>query len=147
VRFPWQERGLLRGLLGLAAAKLARGWRAQPEKEFVLPVAFPSEEEIAARGYVREEVTVWKDTVPALNMRVEVPPELALYLGVSNSLGLFRVDPGRLREVYRCAPSRAEAGYQPVTGFQDAVSGCGFFWCGLPVLFMRLLCAEIYACY
>jgi uncharacterized protein YcbX len=33
---------------------------------------------------------------------------------------LFRVDPGRLREVKRCAPRKEEAGYQPTTGFQDA---------------------------
>jgi hypothetical protein len=122
VRFPWQERGV-RGVLALAAAKLARGWRARPEKEFVLPVAFPStEDEIAARGYAREDVTIWKDTVTALNMEPELPRELALYLGVSNRLGLFRVDPARLRNVYRCAPPRGEAGYQPVAGFQDAVS-------------------------
>ncbi|KAK4039044.1 hypothetical protein C8A01DRAFT_16931 [Parachaetomium inaequale] len=119
VRFPWQERGL-RGLLALAAAKLARGWRARPEKDFVLPVAFPPEEEIAARGYAREGVTIWRDTVAALNMESELPRELALYLGVSNRLGLFRVDPARLRHVYRCAPPQAEAGYQPVAGFQDA---------------------------
>ncbi|KAH6856605.1 hypothetical protein B0I37DRAFT_367910 [Chaetomium sp. MPI-CAGE-AT-0009] len=119
VRFPWRERGL-RGALGWAGAKLARGWRAQPEKEFVLPVAFPSPDEIATRGYTREEVVVWRDTVPALNMRAELPPELALYLGVSNTLGLFRVDPACLRVVRRCAPGPAEAGYQPVTGFQDA---------------------------
>ena len=142
VRFPWQERGV-RGWLGLAAAKLVRGWRARPEKEFVLPVAFPSAREIVERGYVREEVVVWKDTVPALNMRVEVPPELALYLGVSNSLGLFRVDPGRLREVYRCAPSREVAGYQPVTGFQDAVSGCGF---SLVFLVLWFPCASSALC-
>lgn len=126
VRFPWRERGL-RGLLGWAGAKLARGWRAQPEREFVLPVAYPTAEEIAARGYGEgEEVVVWRETVRALDMGVEVPEELALYLGVSNRLGLFRVDPGRLREVFRCAPRRGEVGYQPVTGFQDAVSGCAF---------------------
>ncbi|KAK3294838.1 uncharacterized protein B0H64DRAFT_443870 [Chaetomium fimeti] len=119
VRFPWRERGV-RGALGWAGAKLARGWRARPEREFVLPVAFPSPDEIAARGYAREEVAVWRDAVPALNMRADLPPELALYLGVSNTLGLFRVDPACLRAVRRCAPSRAEAGYQPVTGFQDA---------------------------
>lgn len=121
VRFPWQDRGL-RGALAWVAAKIARGWRARPEKEFVLPVAFPSPAEIEARAYAYEEVTVWKDTVTALNMEAELPPELRLYLGVSNRLGIFRIDPGRLRPVYRCAPTKDEAGYQPVTGFQDAVS-------------------------
>ncbi|KAK4146812.1 uncharacterized protein C8A04DRAFT_9499 [Dichotomopilus funicola] len=121
VRFPWKERGL-RGVLESAAAKLARGWRAQSEKEFVLPVAFPDVEveESQPRGYTHEKVTIWRDTVSALNMEAELPRELRLYLGVSNRLGLFRVDPARLREVRRCAPTPAEAGYQPVAGFQDA---------------------------
>ncbi|AEO66876.1 uncharacterized protein THITE_2115383 [Thermothielavioides terrestris NRRL 8126] len=119
VRFPWQERGL-RGVLDWAAAKLARGWPARPEKEFVLPVVFPSREEIDARGYAYEEVTIWRETVTALNLEVELPRELSLYLGVSNRLGLFRIDPAQLRNVYRCAPTADEAGYQPVTGFQDA---------------------------
>ncbi|KAK4126189.1 hypothetical protein N657DRAFT_642977 [Parathielavia appendiculata] len=119
VRFPWQEPGL-RGMLAWTAAKLARGWRARPEKEFVLPVAFPSEDEIEARGYTREPVTIWRDTVEALNMEAELPRELSLYLGVNDRLGLFRVDPARLRDVYRCAPTLHDVGYQPVTNFQDA---------------------------
>ncbi|KAK3307048.1 uncharacterized protein B0T15DRAFT_553400 [Chaetomium strumarium] len=119
VRFPWQEPGL-RGLVSWAAAKIARGWSARPEKEFLLPVAFPSREDIAALGYAYEDVTIWRDTVTALNLEAELPRELGLYLGVSNRLGIFRIDPDRLRNVYRCAPTKDEAGYQPVTGFQDA---------------------------
>ncbi|KAL2261968.1 hypothetical protein VTK26DRAFT_2890 [Humicola hyalothermophila] len=119
VSFPWREPGL-RGALGWLAAKMARGWRARPEKEFVLPVAFPAQAEIEARGYTHERITIWKDTVTALNMETELPRELQRYLGVSNRLGIFRIDPARLREVHRCAPAKAEAGYQPVTGFQDA---------------------------
>lgn len=120
VRFPWQERGLL-GAFGWLAAKLARGRKAVPEKEFILPVTFPSEGEIEARSYSHEQVTIWRDTVTALNMEADLPRELRLYLGVSNRLGIFRIDPARLREVYRCAPTPGEAEYQPVTGFQDAV--------------------------
>ncbi|KAM7204488.1 molybdenum cofactor sulfurase [Naviculisporaceae sp. PSN 640] len=119
LRFPWQEAGL-RGTLGWLGAKLARGRKAVPEKEIMLPVTFPSEEEIKTQGYEYEEVRIWKDTVTALNMETELPRELRLYLGVSNRLGIFRIDPGRLREVHRCAPSKNDAGYQPVTGFQDA---------------------------
>ncbi|AEO55293.1 hypothetical protein MYCTH_2298973 [Thermothelomyces thermophilus ATCC 42464] len=120
VRFPWREPGLLGLVFGHLGAKLARGWRARPEKEFVLPVAFPSPAEAEARGYAYEDLTIWRDTVPALNMTADLAPELARYLGVAGPLGLFRVDPARPREVYRCAPSRQAAGYQPVTGFQDA---------------------------
>jgi hypothetical protein len=120
VRFPWQEDGF-RGRLSWIAAKLVGGIHAQPEKEVLLPVEFPPLRDINQNGYTFEDVTIWKDTITALNMAADLPPELRLYLGVSNKLGLFRLDPGRLREVHRCAPSRAEAGYQPVTGFQDAV--------------------------
>ncbi|KAJ9138934.1 hypothetical protein NKR23_g8223 [Pleurostoma richardsiae] len=119
LRFPWQDAGPL-GWLSWVAAKLARGLRADPEKELVLPLEYPTAEEIRERGYPVERVRIWKETVEALNMACELPPELRLYLGVSNELALFRVDPARLREVYRCAPRREQAGYQPVTGFQDA---------------------------
>ncbi|KAK4151259.1 hypothetical protein C8A00DRAFT_17311 [Chaetomidium leptoderma] len=120
VSFPWRERGV-RGVLGWVAAKVARGWRAQPEMEFVLPVAFPSStSSCGGSSYKLEDVTIWRDTVTALNLEPELPRELGLYLGVSNRLGLFRVDPARLRKVARCAPTKAEAGYQPVAGFQDA---------------------------
>lgn len=134
LRFPWIDPGLY-GLLNYSLAKLARGWRALPEREVLLPVTFPDLEEIAARGYVFEEVKIWRDTVRALDMSVEVPGELARYLGVSNRLGLFRVDPEGLRRVERCAPGRGEVGYQPCTGFQDAVcfflpSTVGVVWAG-----------------
>ncbi|KAI0432552.1 hypothetical protein F5Y09DRAFT_339611 [Xylaria sp. FL1042] len=119
LRFPWKEDGW-RGLLSTVAAKLGGGAAAQPEKEILLPVDFPSAVEIKDKGYTFEEVKIWKEVVTALNMSTELPRELMLYLGVSNKLGLFRIDPSRLREVYRCAPVKGNAGYQPVTGFQDA---------------------------
>ncbi|XXG98566.1 hypothetical protein Hte_004891 [Hypoxylon texense] len=119
LRFPWKEDGW-RGLFATVAAKLARGRAAEPEIEILLPVDFPSAAEIKERGYTFEDVKIWKETINALNMERELPEELRRYLGISNKLALFRVDPDQLREVYRCAPSEEEAGYQPVTGFQDA---------------------------
>ncbi|KAI0967053.1 hypothetical protein F4678DRAFT_447255 [Xylaria arbuscula] len=119
VRFPWKEDGW-RGVLSTIGAKLAGGAAAQPEKEILLPIDFPSAAEIKDKGYLFEDVKIWNEVVTALNMTTELPRELMLYLGVSNKLGLFRIDPTRLREVYRCAPLKDEAGYQPVTGFQDA---------------------------
>ncbi|OTB08098.1 hypothetical protein M426DRAFT_317203 [Hypoxylon sp. CI-4A] len=119
LRFPWREEGW-RGLVSTLTAKLARGRAAVPEIEVLLPVDFPSNADIKERGYTFENVRIWKDTITALNMERELPAELQRYLGVSNKLGLFRVDPDQLREVYRCAPTKEEAGYQPVTGFQDA---------------------------
>lgn len=119
LRFPWKERGL-RGILSTMAAKLKKGLKGQAETEIFLPVDFPSKADVEARGYTYDHVTIWKETISALNMSKEIPEELRLYLGVSNKLALFRIDPVQLREVYRCAPRKEEAGYQPVTGFQDA---------------------------
>ncbi|KAK0643617.1 hypothetical protein B0T16DRAFT_430167 [Cercophora newfieldiana] len=119
LRFPWVEWGVF-GTFQWLIAKLGRGWRALPEKEILLPVSFPSQEEIDARGYTFEEMTIWREPVTALNMETELPRELRLYLGVSNRLGIFRIDPARLRPVYRCAPTEPDAGYQPAVGFQDA---------------------------
>ncbi|CAJ2513613.1 Uu.00g017320.m01.CDS01 [Anthostomella pinea] len=119
LRFPWRGHGW-RGVWDVVTTKLGRGVRAEPEREILLPVDFPSEAEIRDKGYAYEEVRIWKDTATALNMERDLPEELRLYLGVSNKLGLFRIDPARLREVYRCAPRKEAAGYQPVTGFQDA---------------------------
>ncbi|KAL7627557.1 hypothetical protein AAE478_001750 [Parahypoxylon ruwenzoriense] len=119
LRFPWKESGW-RGLYSTIEAKLARGRSAEPEIEILLPIDFPSEAEIKEKGYTFEDVGIWRDTVNALNLQNELPDELRRFLGVSNKLGLFRIDPAGLREVYRCAPRKEEAGYQPVTGFQDA---------------------------
>jgi hypothetical protein len=122
LRFPWKKRGW-KGVLDTIAAKLTKGIRAEPETEILLPVAYPNDELIKARGYTYEDVAVWSDKVSALNVSTEIPEELRLYLGVSNKLGLFRIDPGNLREVsHESAPSKEVIGWQPVTAFQDAVS-------------------------
>ncbi|KAF6842098.1 MOSC domain-containing protein [Colletotrichum plurivorum] len=118
-RFPWQDRGFA-GAMQWVAAKIRDGWRGVPEKEVLLPVKFPTAKEIEERGYAYEDVRIWNEVVTALNMEREIPNELRLYLGVSNKLALFRSDPSKLREVYRCAPGKEEAGHQPVVGFQDA---------------------------
>ena len=55
-------------------------------------------------------------------MRGELPEQLRRYLGINNHLTLFRVDDRKhLRKVFRNAPRKDEAGYQPVVAFQDAV--------------------------
>ena len=121
LRYPWARPGI-RGVFDWAAAKLGKGWRGVPEKEVLLPVGCPSEEEIEGCGYGFELLNIWKDTVRALNMGKELPAELAGLLGVKDRIGLFRMGAGGQREVYRCAPRREEAGYQPIVLFQDAVS-------------------------
>lgn len=121
VRFPWRDPGV-RGLMQLAAAKLSRGLSGVPEREFMLPLGFPTEAEIAAQGYYYGNIMVFKSMAYALNMEKEIPPELGLYLGAKGPVSLFRIDPLKQREVLRCAPRKADIGYQPVVDFQDAVN-------------------------
>lgn len=113
--FPYQEAGWKGKLAQWGAAVMGK----VPEKHFRVPFN-PTPAQIEKAGYKHENLTIWKDTVTALNMELEIPDELRYYLGISNKLGLFRVDNSNLREVYRCAPKAEEIGYQPVTGFQDA---------------------------
>ncbi|KAK7397947.1 hypothetical protein QQX98_012684 [Neonectria punicea] len=119
VRFPWMDYGP-RGLVQWVTAKISRGFQAKSEKEFMLPIAFPDNQEIKARGYTFANVKIWKDVTFALNVGAEVPPELAQYLGVKHRLGLFRMDPSKQREVFRCAQPQSVLGYQPAVDFQDA---------------------------
>lgn len=121
VRFPWRQGGWW-GFWEAFAAKCLRGWRAMPTIELMLPVAFPDKNEITRKGYEFERVRVWGEETVALNMGNELPEELRRYLGVSNKLALFRVDPEALRGVGKNAPGEAEAGYRPVVGFADSVS-------------------------
>lgn len=100
-------------------------WRASilgrvPEKRFTIPFD-PTPMQVEKAGYWVEEMTIWKEKVSAMNLELHIPEELRFFLGMSNKLGLFRVDSKNLREVYRNAPTKEEIGYQPVTGFQDAV--------------------------
>ncbi|KAI9171165.1 Mitochondrial amidoxime reducing component 2 [Paramyrothecium foliicola] len=119
LRFPWTDAGV-KGLMQQAAAILSRGLRAVPEKEILLPVEFPSKEEIAAQNYRFDTVKIWNETTRALNMGSEVPKELAAYLGAKRPLALFRMDPGQRREVFRCAPRKEDVGHQPIVDFHDA---------------------------
>ncbi|KAL5596099.1 hypothetical protein FOVSG1_009788 [Fusarium oxysporum f. sp. vasinfectum] len=91
LKFPWTDSGL-QGILQQVAAKISHGLKARPEKEFLLPVSFPNEEEIRARGYSFAEVTIGGKNTTGLNMDVELPAELARYLGAERQIGIFRVD-------------------------------------------------------
>jgi hypothetical protein len=117
--FPYQAQGW-RGTLAKWGAAV-KG--TVPEKHFRVPFD-PSPVQIEKAGYSYEEIKIWKDQVNALNLEIEIPEELRYFLGISNKLGLFRIDNSKLREVHRNAPTKEELGYQPVTGFQDAVRPC-----------------------
>ncbi|OAA45726.1 MOSC domain containing protein [Beauveria brongniartii RCEF 3172] len=120
VRFPWRSPGV-KGIVETVAAKLSRGLSAAPEREFMLPMSFPSPDEVKTRGYSQAQVTHFRSVIPALNMGSELPMELALYLGLEpQKLTLFRLDPAHRRQVLGSAPTLDVAGYQPEIDFQDA---------------------------
>lgn len=56
------------------------------------------------------------------NMTALVPSDFAQSFGAKYPIALFRLPPSHFREVFRCAPRKAEIGHQPVTAFADAVS-------------------------
>ncbi|KAF2145248.1 uncharacterized protein K452DRAFT_266000 [Aplosporella prunicola CBS 121167] len=95
-----------------------------PRISFCIPFN-PSEDRIKAKKYPREKMKIWNEYPEALNMGSEIPSEmnakLKYALGISNQLTIFRVDPERYRDVFRCAPRKgAEVDYQPVVGLADA---------------------------
>ena len=90
LRFPWTDAGL-QGILQRVSSKLSYGLHAVPKKEFLLPVSFPNENEIKAQGYSFAEFKNGSSKIMALNMDVELPAELARYLG-AEKVGIFRVD-------------------------------------------------------
>lgn len=105
------------------ARLLSLDLQAEPMMNFKIPL-FPDAARCAK--YPREVMQIWKDSPEAINVSAEISPEvlarLKHFLGLSNPLGLFMADPKKRRDIFRNAPSMEEAGYQPGTGFADAVS-------------------------
>lgn len=118
VKFPYRQK--YDGWQGVLDRVMVALRLTQPEMSFRVPFN-PTPEQIKACRYKTEEMRIWKDSPQALNMSVHLPSELAQFLGATQPLGLFRVLPGHEREVFRCAPKKAELGWQPATGFSDAV--------------------------
>lgn len=95
-----------------------------PRISFRIPFK-PSPDRIKEKAYPLESMKIWDECPEALNMGIEIPPDvlakLKYALGISNQLTLFRIDPQRFREVYRNAPRKGqEVDYQPVVGMADA---------------------------
>lgn len=87
-----------------------------------LPLA-PTEQRFAEKSYKIESLSIWKDSPQAVNITGEIPSDdlakLKYFLGVSNTLGLFRVDPNNRRAVTRSLPKdRPNESYS--VGFADA---------------------------
>ncbi|KAF4345337.1 MOSC domain protein [Fusarium beomiforme] len=91
LRFPWTDSGL-QGIVQRVAAKISYGLKAIPGKELLLPVSFPNEGEIRARGYSFAGVKIGEKNIIGLNMDIDLPAELARYIGAEQKLGIFRVD-------------------------------------------------------
>jgi hypothetical protein len=103
------------------ASKLPMFGLLRRERNFSFPLA--DTKEVTSR-YPLVPVGIWKENPLAYDISSTVQPELdelSSFLGSSGPLGLFRVCNERLRSVFRNAPRKEELGYQPVTGFADAV--------------------------
>ncbi|GAB7348259.1 hypothetical protein MBLNU459_g6249t1 [Dothideomycetes sp. NU459] len=112
----------LRNAVTIFKAKLCqRSWSAEPTISFKLPIAPDASR---SKSYPRETMQVWKDFPEAINISSEIQPDvlskLKYFLGVSNPLAIFQADPLKHRPIFRNAPTKEEAGFQPGVGFADA---------------------------
>ena len=96
------------------------------ERSFQVPLD-PTAEQIKQQNYVTNKMKIWKDSPESIIMASTSPSdenllfkELSRFLGITNSLALFRAAQTPNREVYRCAPKKEEIGYQARVAFQDA---------------------------
>ncbi|CAK4033383.1 Mitochondrial amidoxime-reducing component 1 [Lecanosticta acicola] len=68
----------------------------------------PSPQRVREKKYTSEPIAIWKDCPMSLNVSNEIDPnalaKLKEFLGVKNTLGLFRVDCDNLREISRSLP-------------------------------------------
>ncbi|RKF60945.1 putative mosc domain-containing protein [Erysiphe neolycopersici] len=115
ISFPWQKPGW-RGTLARWGAAV-KG--TVPEMQFRVPFN-PTTVQVQRAGYTREKMSLWNDTIDALNMEIEIPEQLRYYLGISNKLGLFRTDMSESSVAPREIAQREENEKPPIVGFQDA---------------------------
>ena len=111
VKYPNVPTGVLAPL-----ERLAQRWRLVPaESSFRMPLN-PGKD----HTYPREVMNIWKDDPVWINMGRHVPDDFKQWLGIKRPFSLFRVDPEKYREVFRCAPRQEDIGFQPAVGAQDA---------------------------
>ncbi|KAK0308960.1 hypothetical protein LTR01_004840 [Friedmanniomyces endolithicus] len=92
------------------------------EVTIMLPLT-PTPERAEAKNYTTEDLSIWKDNPQAVNVTNEIDKlaldKLRYFLGVSNPLALFRVNPQQQRAVTRCLPTdRPKEDFK--VGFADA---------------------------
>lgn len=104
-------------------------WGGNPYEHTMQFPLNPTPDQIKSNGYTTEKMTIWKESPDSLLIERTSPESeqtnptfknLSRFLGVSNSLALFRASRNPNREVYRCAPRKSELGYQSQVAFQDA---------------------------
>lgn len=121
ITFPLERKSLAGAGSSTGAAST---WRkaltgTRSSQTFSLPLN-PSDDMIRRKGYREEPLTIFDDTITALNMESEIPHALRVFLGLEHRrLGIFRVRDMHLRPITQTLP----LGYQPVAAFQDEVSG------------------------
>lgn len=69
--------------------------------------------------YPSTPMRIFKDIIKAYNYGADIPPSLAIFLGSTKPLSLFRVDTAHHRPVRGNAPKEAEIGFKPMMGFPD----------------------------
>ncbi|MCJ1476077.1 hypothetical protein MMC13_004742 [Lambiella insularis] len=121
VRFPYRCPGGLKSTFDRCYATLTG---RKLGKSLRLPF-HPTEQQIRRKGYSRGEMKIWKDLPVALNMSNHLTDELQNELRIlldkkEITFALFRIAPHQERQVFRSAPRKEQAGYQPLVGFADA---------------------------
>lgn len=104
-------------------------WGGSPYEQAMQFPFNPTPDQIKSNRYTIEQMTIWKEapdsllierTSPESEQRNPTFKNLSRFLGISNSLALFRSPRNPNREVFRCAPRKSVLGYQPQVAFQDA---------------------------
>lgn len=92
----------------------------------------PTKEQIKYNGYRTQKMTIWGDSPRSLVLASTEDPtswihDLKAYLKlnpgnkeITEPFALFSALPSQRRELFRNAPRKAQLGYQPSVGFQDA---------------------------
>ena len=122
IKYPYVEDGL-RGFV--SRVRVAFGG-SHPEKSVEIPFK-PTAKQIQDGGFSMEKMKIWNELPESLLIASTEPmrsaiwlEEIASLIGVTNPLGLFRVNPVKNREVFRNAPRMEQLGHQAEVGFADA---------------------------
>lgn len=86
------------------------------EEQFDVPLHPPSSPDPA---YPSTPLKMLSKNLHGIHYKDVIPASLSTFLGTTKPIGLFRVDSKQLRAVRGNAPTEADLGFQPITGFPD----------------------------